>query len=161
MIRRAQATADDDRLRTLESVLGCLSVAVVALDRDARVVAVNSAFAHLHIHKGVCPAVGSAFVSFLRPEDHRLFDAALEAGAAGKPHARFAALSTGLCRLDISLTVWRDDYFIVEVIADPQPSPRHPVPNASRTFRYGPFSTPPVLVWRWCRWTVVGCGPMG
>ena len=123
MIRRAQATADDDRLRTLESVLGCLSVAVVALDCDARVVAVNSAFAHLHIHKGVCPAVGSAFVSFLRPEDHRLFDAALEAGAAGKPHARFVALSTGLCRLDISLTVWRDDYFIVEVIADPQPSP--------------------------------------
>lgn len=51
MIRRAQATADDDRLRTLESVLGCLSVAVVALDRDARVVAVNPAFAHLHIHK--------------------------------------------------------------------------------------------------------------
>jgi PAS domain S-box-containing protein len=109
-------------LQTLESVLACLSGAVVALDRAARVVAGNPAFSHLQIQNGVRPATGCEFISLLRSEDHGLFYAALEK-AAGKTRAVFAALSRVSCGLDISLTVWRDDYFIVEVIARQAPSP--------------------------------------
>jgi len=86
MARDAQAVADDDTLRTLESVLGCLSVAVVALDRAARVVAGNSAFAHLQVQNGVSPTAGGEFIALLRPEDHGLFYAALET-AAGNTRA--------------------------------------------------------------------------
>ncbi|WP_342309502.1 PAS domain S-box protein [Pseudomonas fluorescens] len=114
--------ADDEMLQTLESVLACLSGAVVALDRAARVVAGNPAFSHLQIQNGVRPATGCEFISLLRSEDHGLFYAALEK-AAGKTRAVFAALSRVSCGLDISLTVWRDDYFIVEVIARQAPSP--------------------------------------
>jgi PAS domain S-box-containing protein len=116
MARDTQAMVDDDTLRTLESVLGCLSVAVVALDRAARVVAGNPAFSHLQIQNGVSPAAGGEFISLLRSEDHGVFYAALEQ-AAGKTRAGFSALSRGACGLDIALTLWRDDYFIVEVIA--------------------------------------------
>ncbi|NWD56858.1 PAS domain S-box protein [Pseudomonas veronii] len=116
MARDAQAVADDDTLRTLESVLGCLSIAVVALDRAARVVAGNPAFAHLQVQNGVSPAAGGEFVALLRPEDHGLFYAALET-AAGNTRAGFAALSRGACGLDFSLTLWRGAYFIVEVVA--------------------------------------------
>ena len=113
--------ADDEMLRTLESVLGCLSGAVVALDRAARVVTGNPAFSHLQIQNGVFPAVGGEFVSILRSEDHWLFYASMEK-AAGKTRAFFSALSTVSCELDVSLTMWRDDYFIVEVIARLEPS---------------------------------------
>lgn len=121
MARDTQAMVDDDTLRTLESVLGCLSVAVVALDRAARVVAGNPAFSHLQIHNGVSPTAGGEFIALLRSEDQGVFYAALEQ-AAGKTRVGFSALSRLSCGLDIVLTLWREDYFIVEVIARQGPS---------------------------------------
>lgn len=118
------AMVDDDTLRTLESVLGCLSVAVVALDRAARVFAGNRAFSNLQIQNGVSPAAGGEFIALLRSEDHGVFYAALEQ-AAGKTRAGFSALSRLSCGLDIALTLWREDYFIVEVVARQGPSAAH------------------------------------
>ena len=116
MNRHAQVMADDEKARTLESVLGCLSGAVAALDRAARVVMGNPAFSSLLVEDGVSPAVGCEFVSLLRAEDHWLFYLALEKAGANK-RAFFAVVGAGQGLLDVSLTLWRDAYFIVEVIA--------------------------------------------
>ncbi|WP_460136768.1 sensor histidine kinase [Pseudomonas sp. S1_E04] len=129
MIREAQEVADDDMLRTLESVLDCLSGAVVVLDRAARVVMGNPAFTHLHIQHKVSPAASREFVSLLRPEDHGLFYAAQQKAAAGT-RAVCVVTSGVSCVLNISLTLWRDDYFIVEVLAHQEPSA--PAPAAER-----------------------------
>lgn len=116
MSPHAQVMADDEKVRTLESVLGCLSGAVAALDRAARVVTGNPAFSSLLVKNGVCFAGGCEFVSLLRAEDHWLFYLALEKARANN-RAFFAAASEGQGVLDVTLTLWRDDYFIVEVIA--------------------------------------------
>lgn len=65
--------ADEGMLKTLESVLGCLSGVVVALDRDARVITGNPAFLEVQRQQAVCPDVAGEFLSLLRPEDHGLF----------------------------------------------------------------------------------------
>ncbi|KRP45842.1 PAS domain S-box-containing protein [Pseudomonas libanensis] len=115
MNRHAQVMAEDEKLRTLESVLGCLSVAVAALDRAARVVTGNPAFSNLLVQNGVSAGIGGEFVSLLRAEDHWLFYLALEKAGANN-RAVFAAVGEGLGLLDVCLTLWHDDYFIVEVI---------------------------------------------
>lgn len=121
MIRHAQTVVDHDRLQTLESVLSCLSGAIVALDRAAKVVTGNAAFSNLLIQNGISPAAACEFVSLLRPEDHWLFFVALEK-AVGNNRACFLAMSSESCRLDVSLTLWCDDYFLVEVRPLPEPS---------------------------------------
>lgn len=70
--------ADEGMLKTLESVLGCLSGVVVALDRDARVITGNPAFLEVQRQQAVCPDVAGEFLSLLRPEDHGLFYAAVK-----------------------------------------------------------------------------------
>ncbi|MFN3357357.1 MAG: PAS domain S-box protein, partial [Pseudomonas sp.] len=110
---------DDDSVRTLESVLVCLSGAVAALDRAGRVVTGNAAFYQLHSGPGA--GVGGEFVARLRPEDHWLFYLALEK-AAGNGRASFSAVGEGDGLLDVSLTLWRDHYFMVEVVARQAPS---------------------------------------
>jgi len=107
--------ANEEMLQTLRSVLGCLSGAVVALDRAAQVVTGNSAFANLQVQNGVSPDAGSEFLSLLRSEDHWLFYAALEK-ADGTSPAFFEATARASGRLSVSLTMWRVNYFIVEVI---------------------------------------------
>lgn len=116
MNRHAQVMADEEEARTLESVLGCLSGAVAALDRAARVVTGNPAFSSLLVEDGVSSAVGCEFVSLLRAEDHWLFYLALEKAGTNN-RAFFAAEGAGQGMLDVCLTLWRDAYFIVEVIA--------------------------------------------
>ncbi|WLH70893.1 PAS domain S-box protein [Pseudomonas sp. FP2309] len=115
----APTLIDDDSVRTLESVLVCLSGAVAALDRAGRVVTGNAAFYQLHSGPGA--GVGGEFVARLRPEDHWLFYLALEK-AAGNGRASFSAVGEGDGLLDVSLTLWRDDYFMVEVVARQAPS---------------------------------------
>ncbi|MFL1417274.1 PAS domain S-box protein [Pseudomonas fildesensis] len=116
---------DDEMLKTLESVLCCLSGVVVVLDRAAGVVIGNPAFLDFQFQNAIFPDLGSEFLSLLRPEDHWLFYAALEK-ADGNSRALFEATARASGRLSVSMTLWRDDYFIVEVtpsLESPAPCP--------------------------------------
>ncbi|MGB7647972.1 MAG: PAS domain S-box protein [Pseudomonas fluorescens] len=106
--------ADEGMLKTLESVLGCLSGVVVALDRDARVITGNPAFLEVQRQQAVCPDVAGEFLSLLRPEDHGLFYAAVKQ-AEGNERAFFDAAATGSGRLSVAMTRWQAHYFIVEI----------------------------------------------
>lgn len=116
--------ADKDVLQTLEGVLDCLSGAVVVLDRSARVVLGNPGFSRLQCQNGVPPETTTEFLSLLRPQDSRLFYAALEK-ADGRSRVCFEATARQSGRLNLSMTPWRDDYFIVEILPLPGPPTAH------------------------------------
>ncbi|MGC6370940.1 PAS domain-containing sensor histidine kinase [Pseudomonas sp. K2I15] len=116
---------DDEMLKTLESVLCCLSGVVVVLDRAAAVVTGNSAFSDFQFQNAIFPDLDSEFLSLLRPEDHWLFYAALEK-ADGRSRAFFEATARASGRLSISMTLWCDNYFIVEVIPRLESPAPHP-----------------------------------
>jgi len=111
---------DDETLKTLESVLCCLSGVVVVLDRSARVVTGNRAFSEMPFHKAVCPDSGSEFLALLQSEDHRRFYVALEE-AGEKTRVFFEATAINSNRLGISLTRWLADYFILEIVVQQEP----------------------------------------
>ena len=106
--------ADKEVLQPLEGVLACLSGAVVVLDRSARVVVQGPAFSVLQRQHGVPADAAAEFLSLLRPEDYGLFYAALEK-ADGKSRVSFEATTREAGRLGVSITPWRDDYFIAEI----------------------------------------------
>ncbi|WP_323146322.1 PAS domain S-box protein [Pseudomonas marginalis] len=111
-------------LQTLKGVFACLSGAVVVLDRSARVVLGNPAFSTLQCQNGVSPEANTEFLSLLRPQDSQLFYAALEK-ADGQSRVCFEATARQSGRLNLSMTPWRDDYFIVEILPLPGPPTAH------------------------------------
>lgn len=105
---------DDKTLNTLKSILCCLAGSVVVLDRSAGVVAGNSAFSDFQFRNSISTDRDSDFVALLRLEDHWLFYAALEKADAGS-RAFFEATAIASGRLGVSIMLWRDNYFIVEI----------------------------------------------
>ncbi len=105
---------DDKTLSTLQSILGCLAGSVVVLDRTAGVVASNSAFLDLQFQNAIFTDRDSDFLALFRIEDHWLFYPALEK-ADGGARAFFEATALVSGRLGVSIMLWRDSYFIVEM----------------------------------------------